>query len=116
MSDLKKILQEINYLNEKIYEDEPCGGLLHIVLDDGNVLDRDLVYSFRYVNDADEIQPVKDMYLKLLTNLCFLTYAQRVVWWADSKVSEDILISVADGEVVEDKHCYRAVFVEGIMV
>lgn len=77
------ILAHLSDMQDKLYTDEPCGGPLHIVTDDGNVRDSDLLFCYRNLCDDNYkcSRVTKAICLEILHWLSGLNEAQRLIWW-----------------------------------
>ncbi|MCK9308825.1 MAG: hypothetical protein M0P99_00960 [Candidatus Cloacimonetes bacterium] len=62
-------------LVDRIYQKNSTGGLLHIVLDDGNLKDSHIKYCIEEIEASDD--EYKDIYLKCANNLLKMTFSQR---------------------------------------
>jgi hypothetical protein len=88
-----RALSELKALVEELYVHEPCGGPLHIVTDDGNVRDCDLVFCYRWLYEQQEDVAVYTRYLcmAILHDLMLMDEAQRTIWWLATDISlEDL--------------------------
>lgn len=65
----KNIREETIQMIQKIYEIYPCGGALHIVLDDGNVEDRHIHWCMVYAIPEIEDSEVRELFEKCAINL-----------------------------------------------
>ena len=71
----QKLFQETLELAGKIYKTNSIGGLLHIVLDDGNLKNHHIewcIEEIKFYKGKD-----KDLYLKCAINLLKMTLTQR---------------------------------------
>lgn len=105
--EIKKSFDTLCDLVNELYGPEPCGGPLHIILDDGNVRDSDLVFCYRWLHTHDDTKYVKLLCKAILHELALLTQAQRLVWWNRRLIAEQDLDVVelavkAEGGIVED--------------
>jgi hypothetical protein len=74
---MENLIEETNQLIDKIYDDYPSGGALHIALDDGNLDDYDIQWCIDNAMDSDSYIKDKDLFLKCANNLLQLTLEQR---------------------------------------
>ena len=65
--ELNKLMLETIDLIKQIYKKYPCGGALHIVLDDGNEEDRCILWCLQ--NSIKEAEEDKDLFEKCAINL-----------------------------------------------
>jgi len=108
---LRRRLDRLDVLRETLYSEPSCGcgGPLHIILDDHNTRDSDLVFCYRYLYDhaKEETYQVRPLCLLILHELAMLNEAQRYVWCRHYDQSEveaaenKILISTEDGYKVD---------------
>lgn len=88
LETLSKRLDRLWDLQRMFYGLPNCstGGPLHILLDDGNIRDSDLVFCYCNVH-KDGVDPlVRTMGLLILHDLAFLSEAQRYLWWEHNTV------------------------------
>jgi len=101
-------LRRLDYLEGVLYEKEPSGGPLHIVSDDGNVRDSDLIFCFRWLHENPTGSVwIDSVCLEILNILALMTEPQRIVWWIDrsgavEELSRTILL-VHDGKVARNE-------------
>ncbi len=76
-------------IQQLIYAEAGCeaGGPLHILLDDGNVRDVDLVACYQYLQ-APDAEHVRGLGIALLHELTFLNEAQRYYWWSHAELHD----------------------------
>ena len=84
-----RALNELDVLVDELYEREPLGGPLHIVTDDGNVKDSDLIYCYRRLYECDNLVFTKSICLAILHELMLLDEAQRTIWWLAQAIQEE---------------------------
>ena len=103
-AEVAAALRSLSDLEDVLYEREPCGGPLHIITDDGNVRDSDLVFCFRWLHEEPTHTITAVVALEILKLLALMTEPQRLVWWhtvasrpADRAAT---IVSVHDGRVV----------------
>ena len=71
---------EIVSLIKELYKKEPAGGMLHIVVDDGNLEDEHLQWCIDYCNREENAnRHDKLMCLDIANRMLELTYEQRVL-------------------------------------
>lgn len=105
-------LGDLTELNETLYVDNPCGGPLHIVLDDGNLDDNSILFCHRFMR----LNPSRNNTLttiiskQILDYLMIMTEPQRLVWWLEDRDSPDLdnlIRKVENGQVKErEDGCY----------
>jgi len=107
-SEVCEALEKLSDLEAALYEFEPCGGPLHIITDDGNVRDSDLVFCFRWLHENPSASAVVEaVSFKILKLLSLMTEPQRVVWWTEAAdprrwtAVAQTIVAVRDGRVVE---------------
>jgi hypothetical protein len=81
-AELAGVFASLTYFKNEIYHLEYVGGPLHIVLDDFNLRDDDLAYSWNYLAETqnDWLLAVQHASRAVLGLLAQLTYAQRIIW------------------------------------
>lgn len=72
----RKLFNETLELANKIYEINNVGGLLHIVLDDGNLKNNHIESCIEYIKLSDDNN--KDHYLKCANNILKMSQTQRL--------------------------------------
>lgn len=70
-----KLFQETLELVKEIYKINCVGGLLHIVLDDGNLKNSHIEYCIELIKTSEDID--KALYLKCAENILKMTSTQR---------------------------------------
>lgn len=82
--------QKVTYVNKLVhllYDDlgESCGGMLHIVLDDGNVDDDDIEWCIAYVNRTENRgRPDYYISMEIATKMLELSIKQRrLIYYTD---------------------------------
>jgi hypothetical protein len=82
LAELKARLKRLDTYVALLYEEENCsvGGPLHIVLDDGNMKDSDLVFCFREAQ-GNEWSASRATAGIIIRELMMLSPAQRRLWW-----------------------------------
>lgn len=108
-AEVAAALRSLSDLEDVLYEREPCGGPLHIITDDGNVRDSDLVFCFRWLHEEPTHTITAVVALEILKLLALMTEPQRLVWWTDQgKVAKgdltnaglaQAMLEVRDGKV-----------------
>jgi hypothetical protein len=81
---LKDLFDDLDELNDCLHERECVGGPLHIITDDGNITDSDLLYCLRnlqHVNSTEESTVVRLVSLEMIRILLLLTEPQRLMWY-----------------------------------
>jgi hypothetical protein len=102
--ELEKAFREIELMNTALHEVECVGGSLHIITDDGNVKDSDILYCYGDVHS--DFSFVGVLSRGILHWLSLMTESQRIVWWLASLISDEgeDPISIAQ-RVVEGSVC-----------
>lgn len=70
-----ELFQETLILKREIYKKYPVGGILHIVLDDGNLKNHHIEYCIEEIEKSEED---KELFLKCANNLLKMTQTQRL--------------------------------------
>jgi len=70
-----QLYEETLQLKHKIYEKYPVGGILHIVLDDGNLKNSNIEYC---IGEIEKLEEDKELFLKCANNLLKMTQTQRL--------------------------------------
>jgi hypothetical protein len=78
---IKKTFAELDLMVHALHEVEPVGDPLHIIVDDGNVRDCDLVYCCRDLGPDPRATLVDTLCSSILHLLTLLTEPQRMIWW-----------------------------------
>lgn len=103
LDDALRVLSVLDELIAALHEVEACGGPLHIITDDGNLRDRDLVYCYRNVSLGEAVRThTKVLCLAILHELALLTEPQRVVWWCSSGHHHSELDDVEVAQILLD--------------
>lgn len=67
-------------LIKELYKTEGAGGLLHIVVDDGNVEDDDIQFCIDYCNEKEnKDNPKRELCLEIANKMLRLNYEQRIL-------------------------------------
>lgn len=103
------ILAHLSDMQDKLYTDEPCGGPLHIVTDDGNVRDSDLLLCYRNLCDDNYkcSRVTKAICLEILHWLSDLNEAQRLIWWHQKELSDPVAKVMAAARMAKVTHDYE---------
>lgn len=72
----KRLFDETYDLAKKIYSKNSVGGLLHIVLDDGNLKNSHIEWCINEIKSSNDDD--KDLYLQCAYNLLKMTPTQRL--------------------------------------
>ena len=84
-------LDNLRELVRELYGQEPCGGPLHIITDDGNVRDGDIVFCYRYLHEeGDDVSfYIQSLSKAILHELALMSRAQRVIWWLRDAIEKE---------------------------
>lgn len=77
-----KEVERVCVLVKVLYEElgERAGGLLHIVLDDGNLEDHNIQWCIEYCNRKENAQRIdKDICLEIAQRMLKLSYTERML-------------------------------------
>jgi hypothetical protein len=108
----KKLETRLNLLNDmrEIFYTLPgcsCGGPLHVVLDDGNMLDNYLISAQNKLHEP-EYESHRFLGLAIVQELMMLSPAQRYLWWSYADFKE---IEAAKDKVLmvafDEDHTYE---------
>jgi hypothetical protein len=75
ISEKRKLFEETLQLTKTIYEKDATGGYLHIVLEDGNLKNKHIIWCIDNIIVSDD--SLKDVYLKCALNMLKMTSTQR---------------------------------------
>jgi hypothetical protein len=70
-----QLYKETLQLKHEIYSKYPAGGVLHIVLDDGNLKNSNIEWC---IEKIEELEEDKELFLKCANNLLKMTQTQRL--------------------------------------
>jgi len=70
-----QLYEETLQLKRKIYAKYPVGGILHIVLDNGNLKNSNIEYC---IGEIYKLEEDKELFLKCANNLLKMTQTQRL--------------------------------------
>lgn len=70
-----QLFEETLQLKHKIYSKYPTGGVLHIVLDNGNLKNINIEWC---IEEIEKLEEDKELFLKCATNLLKMTQTQRL--------------------------------------
>jgi hypothetical protein len=70
-----QLYKETLQLKHKIYSKYPTGGVLHVVLDDGNLKNSNIEWC---IEKIEELEEDKELFLKCANNLLKMTQTQRL--------------------------------------
>jgi hypothetical protein len=72
-------VEEVITLINKLYKTESAGGMLHVVVDDGNLEDEHIEWCIDYCNLPENVDRLdKNLCLHIAYKMLELTYEQRV--------------------------------------
>lgn len=82
-NEISEVLKLVNYLYEDL--EECCGGLLHIVLDDGNLDDEDIQWCLNYCNEKEnEDRKDKAVCIEIAQRMLNMTeFERRLIYYGD---------------------------------
>lgn len=85
--NLQTRLDNLNSLRDIFYEMPgcSCGGALHILLDDGNIRDTDIVFCYKELH-KEKYSSQRAVGLAILHELIMLSEAHRKQWWGYEEV------------------------------
>jgi hypothetical protein len=91
MRELQKIKVTMDELDElwRCLHDQSegaAGGPLHVVTDDGNLRDSDIVGCYKDTEEESDVV-VKTICKEILHRLLLLTEPQRLVWWLRARIT-----------------------------
>lgn len=89
MNKLEVRIYLLNDMREVFYTLPKCGagGALHIMLDDGNLRDSDLIFCLKHLSkEENEIQ--RNLGTAIIHELMMLSPAQRRLWWEYMDIKE----------------------------
>ena len=70
-----QLYEETLKLKREIYKKYPVGGVLHIVLDDGNLKNSNIEWC---IGEIEQLEEDKELFLKCANNLLKMTQTQRL--------------------------------------
>jgi len=79
--EITKTFEELNKLNRVLHEEESVSGPLHIITDDGNLRDSDIIYCYQNLDPDPRSTLVGTLCASILHLLSRITEPQRVIWW-----------------------------------
>jgi hypothetical protein len=87
--EIERAFEQLELLTDALYSEEGVGGPLHVITDDGNIRDSDLVSCYRDVCSEATPMFVRTVCLGILHLLAMLTEAQRLIWYLRVAIREE---------------------------
>ena len=112
-----KLIEELNDLIALLYELDGCssGGPLHIITEDGNIGDTDIVFCYRELRERGTRKKfsaaIAVIGSEILSRLIMLTEPQRLIWWHVGQANETLpksierILAARDGKIVRGDDC-----------
>ena len=93
IKEVKELFEKLDALHSELYSIEPCGGMLHIVLDDFNLDDGSILFCHRQVQRNNILSETVATVLckEILKHVMKMNHEERFIWfWCSSMIEDGI--------------------------